>query len=203
VARDRGGTSQEHVELALSHAALALFISLNEAIEDEIVERGALVRAWDVHGTLDEANVLLLRVVLHVVETDILGWDLADTACNVFLGPLNELIETEDTTSRSSLGVQAIKDLLVAHLAGQRVGGLHWGKAEAARDSCNLLEQAIELLQVDEAILVGVNITEREGKESIELTLGLAGSRGHSLVAPGLEGVLVVAPAIGAPWAGC
>merc|ERR1712066_809308 len=78
VTRDSGSTSQELVELIIGDAALALLISLDEAIEDEVVERGVLVRSRVLHSLLDEANVLLLRVVLNVVQANITGWDLGD-----------------------------------------------------------------------------------------------------------------------------
>merc|ERR1719146_232856 len=70
VARHSGGTRQKLVELVVGDAALALLISLDEAIEDEVVEGSVLVRSWVVHSTLDKANVLLLRVVLDVVQAN-------------------------------------------------------------------------------------------------------------------------------------
>merc|ERR1712050_776485 len=45
VARHSGGTRQELVELIMGDAALALLISLDEAIQDEVVEGCVLVRS--------------------------------------------------------------------------------------------------------------------------------------------------------------
>merc|ERR1712054_281187 len=78
VTRHGGSTRQELVELVVSDAARALLIGLDEAIQDEVVEGCVLVGSWVVHGLLNEANVLLLRVVLNMVETDIASWDLWD-----------------------------------------------------------------------------------------------------------------------------
>merc|ERR1712098_832583 len=49
VTGDSGRTSQQLVELVIGDAALALLIGLNKAIEDEVVERSMLVRAWVLH----------------------------------------------------------------------------------------------------------------------------------------------------------
>merc|ERR1711976_1073399 len=100
VARDSGSTGQELVELVISDAALALLIGLDEAIEDEVVEGCMLVRSWVVHCLLNEANVLLLGVILDVVQANVASWDLWDGTDNVGIGPLNELVEGEGTTSR-------------------------------------------------------------------------------------------------------
>merc|ERR1719238_869661 len=58
VTRDSGGTAQKLVKLVVGDAALALLIGLDEAVEDEVVERCVLVRSLVVHGLLDEADVL-------------------------------------------------------------------------------------------------------------------------------------------------
>merc|ERR1712232_1381727 len=119
-----------------------------------------LVRTWIVHSTLHKVKVLRLRVVLHLVETNILRWNLADLADDMIKGPLNKLVKAKHTTGWTSLGVELIKELLVGHLALQRGCGAHWGKTVSARDRSHRLEESIKFFQVDEAVLVDINITE-------------------------------------------
>merc|ERR1719379_1111494 len=202
VSRDNSGTSEQLVKLVIGDASLTLLVSLNKAIEDEVVERCMLIRAWVVHSTLHKANVLLLGVVLHLVETNILCWHLANLADNMIESPLNKLVKAKHTTGWASSGVQFIKELLVGHLTLQRGCSAHWSKTISARHSCHTLEETIKLLQVDEAILVNIHITKSKRTETEEFTLLTAHTRCHSSFGPVLEGSLAVTPMIRTPWAG-
>merc|ERR1712025_380463 len=137
-----------------------------------------LVRTWIVHSTLHKVKVLRLRVVLHLVETNVLRWNLADLADDMIKGPLNKLVKAKHTAGWTSLGVELIKELLVGHLAFQSAHGAHWGKTISARDSRHLLEEAINLLQIDESVLVDIHIAESKGTETEKLTL-LAAHSAH------------------------
>merc|ERR1719159_2149147 len=157
-----------------------------------------LIGARIVHGLLNEANVLLLRVVLDVVQANIASWDLGDGTDDVSVCPLNELVKSELTAA--SL-VKLVKEDLVVD--GTRHGITHIQRCETitAREGRHLSKELIELLGRDEAILVSVHITEREGQESVQLTLLLVGARLHCCLGPGFEGLLVMAPVVSAPWA--
>merc|ERR1719223_2094168 len=178
VSRDNSGTGEELVKLVIGDASLTLLISLNKA------------------------NVLLLGVVLHLVETNVLCWDLANLADNMIESPLNKLVEARHTTGWASSGVQLIEKFLVGHLTLQSGYGAHWGKTISTRNSSHFLEEAIKLLQVDEPILVNIHITESEGTETKEFTLLAANTRCHSSFCPILEGGLAVTPMICPPGAG-
>merc|ERR1719215_1049647 len=194
-----GGARQELVELIVSDAALALLISLNEAIQDEVVEGSVLVRSWVVHGLLNEANVLLLGVVLDVVQANIASWDLGDGADNMCVCPLNELVKSERTTAGL---VNAIEEDLVVHGTRHSITDIERGETIAAGKGRHLSQQLIELLGIDESILVSVNVAEGEGEEAVQLTLLLADAVSNRCNGPGLEGLLVVTPVICAPRAG-
>merc|ERR1719463_71909 len=161
-----------------------------------------LIRARIIHGTLHKSDVLLLGVVLHLVETNILCWDLANLADHVIESPLDKLVKAKHSTGWASFGVQLIKELLVGHLTLQSAHCAHWSKTISARNSSHRLEEAIELLQVDEAILVSVNIAKSKGTETEEFTLLTAHTRCHSSFGPILEGGLAVTPMISPPGAG-
>jgi len=203
VARDSGGTSQELIELIVSDAALALLISLDEAVEDEVVEGGMLVGARVLHGLLNETNVLLLGVILNVVQTDIASWDLWDGAHDVSIGPLDKLVKAESSTRSSTVLVKLVKEQLVVHCTRDGITDIERGKTIAARDGRHLGEELVKLLGVDQAVLVSVHITEREGKEAVQFTLLLGGARLHCGLGPGFEGLLIVTPVISSPRACC
>merc|ERR1719305_930151 len=114
-----------------------------------------LIRTRIVDSTLYKADVLLLTVVLHLVETNILCWDLGDLAGNMLKGPLNKLVKAKHTTGWASFGVQLIEELFVGHLALQGSHSAHWSKTISARHRSHALEETIKLLQVDEPILEG------------------------------------------------
>merc|ERR1712151_286980 len=156
----------------------------------------------DCHSTLHKSNVLLLTVVLHLVETNILCGDLANLADNVVESPLDKLVKAKHSTGWASFGVQLIKELLVGHLTLQSAHCAHWSKTISTRNSSHLLEEAIELLQVDEAILVSVNIAKSKGTEAKEFTLLTAHTRCPCSFGPILEGGLAVTPVIRTPGAG-
>merc|ERR1711953_345685 len=116
VAWDSGGTREKFVKLVVGDTALALLISLNKAIEDEVVERCVLVGSWVVHRLLDKSNVLLLGIIFHMIKANILGRDLWHVSHHVIIGPLNELVKTKDATSWAIFRVHSVKqDFVVPH----------------------------------------------------------------------------------------
>lgn len=70
VAGDIGNAREEFVTLVIGDAALALFMSLNKAIDDEIVERCMLTGIWVVHCSLDKASAFFLRAIFHTIKAN-------------------------------------------------------------------------------------------------------------------------------------
>merc|ERR1719428_167518 len=202
VAWDSGGTREKFVKLVIGDTTLTLLIGLNKAIEDEVVERCMLVGTWVVHCLLNKANVLFLGVIFHMIKANILCWDLWHVSHHMIIGPLNELVQAKHTTSWALLCVQGIKKDFVVDGTADSITNIQGSKTIPAREGSNFCKELIKLLCIDQTILVGVYITERQCQETIQLAFGLAGSWLRCLLGPGLEGLLIVAPMVCAPRAG-
>jgi hypothetical protein len=93
------------------------------------------------------------------------------------IGPLDELVKAQSTTRSSSVLVELVEEDLMVHGARHSITNIERGKTIAAREGRDLSKELIELLSIDQTVLVSVNITERQGKESVQLTLRLGGAR--------------------------
>ena len=104
-----------------------------------------LMRSWIVDSTLHQSNVLL-RVILHLVKTNILCWGLANLADNVIESPLDKLVKAQHSMDLASFDVRLVKELLMDHLTFQSAHCAHWSKTISTRDSNHNLTEAIGLL---------------------------------------------------------
>merc|ERR1719231_1151073 len=198
-------TLNEAVELVERDLALAALIDLDEEGQQELVEASVLTGVLVAAGNLEGLQQVTLAVVLHVVEVNLRGSDAACLACDMGEGPVDELGTADPATRGAGLGIDGVEHGLAccsALLHGATILCLPaWCKAEAAGHGCDLLAQEVELLSVDLAVLVNIDITECHGQEAVELTLGLAVGVLGSICAPLRERSLVVPPGLSTPWA--
>merc|ERR1719201_381675 len=206
-ARHQGSTLNEAIELVERDLALAALIDLDEEGQEELVEASVLTGVLVAASNLKSLQQVTLAEVLHVVQVNLSCTNGTCLACDVGEGPVDELSAADPATSRASLAVDGVEHGLArcrALVHGATVLCLPaWCKAETAGHGCNLLAKEIELLSVDLAVLVHVNIAESHSQEAIELALGLAVWVLGSITAPLCEGALVVPPSLSAPRAGC
>merc|ERR1719201_2295746 len=163
-ARYQGSTLNEAVELVERDLALATLIDLDEKGQEELVEASVLTGILVAASNLKSLQQVALAVVLHVVQVYLSCSNGACLACDVGEGPIDELGVANPTTRSASFGIDGVEHGLASGSAL-----LHRAtilclparcKAETARHGCNLLTQEIELLSVDLAVLVHIDITE-------------------------------------------
>ena len=92
----------------------------------------------------------------------------------MIIGPLNELVEAKHAASWAILCAQGIiKDFVVDGTADSitNIQG-----SETVTEGGTTSAKSDQTVNIDQTILVGVYITERQSQKTIQLTLGLAGS---------------------------
>merc|ERR1719201_393785 len=205
-ARHQGSTLNEAVELVERDLALAALIDLDEEGQEELVEASVLTGVLVAASNLKSLQQVTLAEVLHVVQVNLSCTNGTCLACDVGEGPIDELGVANPTTRSASFGINGVEHGFACCSALLHRATIlclpAWCKAEPAGHGCDLLTQEVELLSVDLAVLVHINITERHGQEAIELTLGLAVWVLGSIGAPLCKSGLVVPPGLSAPRAG-
>merc|ERR1711988_183710 len=129
-----------------------------------------LIGTWVLHSLLDKTYVLLLRVIFHMVKANVLCWDLWHVSHHMIIGPLNELVQAKHTTSWAILRVQGIKKDFVVDGTADSITNIQGSKTIPAREGSNFCKELIKLFSIDQTILVGVDITERQCQETVQLT---------------------------------